>query len=62
MSEKNRIQGMVRSIDQYRNGKPEVIAEGSKAQIIYALEDCRHDILVLWNFILSNKDKFEVGE
>lgn len=46
----NRVQGMVRSIDQYRNGDPKAVAAGSHAQILFALEDLRHDVLVLWDF------------
>lgn len=36
-----------RSIEQYRNCNPEVIAEGSKAQVLFALQDSRKDILAL---------------
>ncbi|WP_430439042.1 hypothetical protein [Shinella sp.] len=50
---KNRIQGMVRSIDQYRNCDPKAIADGSYAQVLYALTDDKHDILVLWDFAVS---------
>jgi len=46
----NRIQGMVRSIDQYRNSDPKAVADGSYAQVLYALTDDKHDILVLWDF------------
>lgn len=49
----NRIQGMVRSIDQYRNGDPKAIADGSHAQVLYALTDYKHDILVLWDFAVA---------
>lgn len=37
-----------RSIEQYRNGKPEVILKGSEAQILFALHDSRKDILALY--------------
>lgn len=50
---KNRVQGMVRSIDQYRNCDPKAIADGSYAQILYALTDDKHDILVLWDFAVA---------
>jgi hypothetical protein len=36
-----------RSIERYRNGNPEVIAKGSEAQILFALQDSRKDILAL---------------
>ena len=48
-----RIQGMVCSIDQYRNGDPKAVADGSYAQVLYALTDYKHDILVLWDFAAS---------
>ena len=44
----NRVQGMVRSIDQYRNGDPKAICSGSAAQVLYAVTDARQDILALW--------------
>jgi hypothetical protein len=45
----NRIQGMLRSIFQYRNMKPKIIIEEcSKAHILFLLEEARHDIIVLW--------------
>lgn len=50
---KTRVQGMVRSIDQYRNCDPKAIADGSYAQVLYALTDDRHDILVLWDFAVA---------
>lgn len=50
---KNCIQGMVRSIDQYRNCEPKAIADGSYAQVLCALTDDKHDILVLWGFAVS---------
>lgn len=56
---KNRVQGMVRSIDQYRNGDPKAIADGSYAQILYALIDDKHDILVLWDFAVSTALQLE---
>lgn len=40
--------GMARTIEQYRDGKPEAILAGSQAQALYALIDARHDILLLW--------------
>lgn len=46
----DRVQGMVRSINQYRNGDPKAIAAGSHAQVLYALTDARHDIIALWAF------------
>lgn len=49
----NRIQGMVRSIEQYRNGDPKAVAAGSHAQVLFALQDMRHDILVLWDFAVE---------
>lgn len=36
-----------RSIEQYRNGKPEVIVKGSEAQVLFALQDSRKDVLTL---------------
>lgn len=57
--EKNRIQGMVRSIDQYRNCDPKAIADGSYAQILYALTDDKNDILVLWGFAVSTALQLE---
>ncbi len=48
-----RIQGMVRSIDQYRNGDPKAVADGSYAQVLYALTDYKHDVLVLWDFAVE---------
>ena len=57
MAEKNRIQGMVRSIDQYRNGQPKAVAAGSPAQILYALEDSRHDLIVLWDFAVATGER-----
>jgi hypothetical protein len=52
---KNRVQGMVRSIDQYRNGDPKVIMAGPHAQALYyALTDARHDVLALWSFAESS--------
>ena len=50
---------MVRSIDQYRNCEPKAIADGSHAQILYALTDDKHDILVLWDFAVSTALQFE---
>ncbi|WP_242221584.1 hypothetical protein [Shinella zoogloeoides] len=54
-----RIQGMVRSIDQYRNGQPKAVADGSYAQILYALTDYKHDVLVLWDFAVSSARQAE---
>lgn len=51
--EGNRIQGMVRSIDQYRNGDPKAVADGSYAQVLYALTDYKHDVQVLWDFAVA---------
>lgn len=59
MEGKNRIQGMVRSIDQYRNCDPKAIADGSYAQILYALTDDKNDILVLWGFAVSTALQLE---
>lgn len=56
----NRIQGMVRSIDQYRNGRPKAVADGSYAQVLFALQDMRHDILVLWDFAVEAARQAEV--
>lgn len=53
LREKDRIQGMVRSINQYRNGDPKAICAGSDAQILYAMTDARHDVLVLWDFAVA---------
>lgn len=36
-----------RTIDSYRKMKPEAVASGSYAQILYALQDARKDILTL---------------
>lgn len=36
-----------RSIERWHNCKPEVIVEGSKAQVLFALQDARKDILAL---------------
>ncbi|EYR81439.1 hypothetical protein [Shinella sp. DD12] len=58
----NRIQGMVRSIDQYRNSDPKAIADGSFAQVLYALTDYKHDVLVLWEFAVSEARKAEAME
>ncbi|WP_439604725.1 hypothetical protein [Shinella sp.] len=55
----NRIQGMVRSVDQYRNGDPKAIADGSYAQVLYALTDYKHDVIVLWEFAVSEARKAE---
>lgn len=54
-----RIQGMVRSIDQYRNGQPKAVADGSYAQVLYALTDYKHDVLVLWDFAVATARKAE---
>lgn len=62
MEGKNRIQGMVRSIDQYRNGDPKAVADGSYAQVLYALTDYKHDVLVLWDFAVSKARKAEALE
>ncbi len=62
MDDKNRIQGMVRSIDQYRNGSPKAIAADRRAQVLSALTDSRHDILVLWDFSVSAARKVEALE
>lgn len=59
MEGKNRIQGMVRSIDQYRNGQPKAVADGSYAQVLYALTDYKHDVLVLWDFAVSTARQAE---
>ena len=55
----NRIQGMVRSIEQYRNGDPKAVAAGSHAQVLFALQDMRHDILVLWDFAVEAASQAE---
>ena len=36
-----------RSIEQWRGGKPEMIASGSPAQVLFALTDAQHDVLML---------------
>lgn len=54
-----RIQGMVRSIDQYRNGSQKAVADGSYAQVLYALTDYKHDVLVLWDFAVSTARQAE---
>lgn len=48
MSEGNRVQGMVRSINQWRNMVPSAVAAGSAAQVEYALTDAKTDIEALW--------------
>jgi len=50
---KNRAQGMVRSMDQWRNMVPRVVSEGSQAQVEYALIDAKHDIEMLWRALAS---------
>ena len=50
---KDRVQGMVRSITQYRNGDPKAIVAGSAAQVLYALTDAHHDVFCLWGFITN---------
>jgi hypothetical protein len=45
----NRVQGMVRSVDQYRNSDPKAVCDGSPAQVLYAVTDARHDVLALWS-------------
>lgn len=50
---KNRIQGMARSIDQWRNMVSRAVALGSQAQVEYALKDAKHDIDVLWRKVAS---------
>lgn len=45
----NRVQGMVRSMDQWRNMVPAAVAAGSVAQIEYALIDAKTDIEALWS-------------
>lgn len=62
MEGKNRIQGMVRSIDHYRNGVPKAVADGSYAQVLYALTDYKHDVLVLWDFAVSKAREVEALE
>ena len=49
-----------RSIEQYRNGKPEVIVKGSEAQVLFALQDARKDILKLYAEVerLSSADMY----
>lgn len=44
----NRVQGMVRSMDQWRNMEAKAVAAGSPAMIEYALIDAAHDIEALW--------------
>lgn len=56
---KNRIQGMVRLIDQWRNMVPHAVADGSKAQVEYALKDAKHDIDVLWHKVTSQAAEIE---
>lgn len=54
-----------RTLEQYRNGKPEIIVEGSKAQCFYALQDARKDVLTMAAFIERiarlNPDVGEIG-
>jgi hypothetical protein len=50
---KNRAQGMVRSMDQWRNMVPLAVMSGSMAQIEYALVDAKHDIEMLWCALAS---------
>src|SRR5690348_6602003 len=38
---------LARTIEQYRNGSPGAIAAGSPDQVINALRDAKHDILML---------------
>lgn len=45
----NRVQGMVRSMDQWRNMEAKTVASGSTAMIEYALIDAIHDIQALWS-------------
>lgn len=47
----NRVQGMVRSMDQWRNMVPAAVSVGSQAQIEYALIDAKHDIEALWTVL-----------
>jgi hypothetical protein len=44
---------MVRSMDQWRNMVPRAVAEGSQAQVEYALADAKHDIDALWCALAS---------
>jgi hypothetical protein len=48
-----------RTIEQYRNGVPAVIVEGSKAQILFALEDSRTDVLRLASHVETLEAKLE---
>lgn len=54
-----------RKISQYRNGNPVVIVEGSKAQVFYALQDAKKDVLTMAAFIERvarlNPDAGEIG-
>jgi hypothetical protein len=52
---------MKRSIDQYRNGVPQVIAQGSLAQVIFCLEDQRADILKLHETLVWVRDNYASG-
>ncbi|TPJ86916.1 MULTISPECIES: hypothetical protein [unclassified Mesorhizobium] len=53
---KNRVQGMVRSMDQWRNMVPVAVAAGSVAQVEYALIDAKHDIEALWCALSALRD------
>ncbi len=50
---KNRAQGMVRSMDQWRNMVPKAVMAGSQAQIEYALIDAKHDIEAMWSVLTA---------
>ena len=39
---------MRRSLDQYKNAVPQAVADGSRAQMIYFVEDAQMDILELY--------------
>lgn len=48
-----------RTLKQYENGVPEVIAEGSKAQIVYCISDAKKDVLALCGMVKILADAIE---
>lgn len=56
---KNRVHGMVRSIDQWRGMSPKAVLAGSEAQSLYALQAARHDILAMWSVLATLTTKEE---
>lgn len=53
----NRVQGMVRSIDQWRSMEPLDVVTGSHAEC--ALHDAKNDIEVLWRKVNSQAAEIE---